>query len=520
MDHQYGNILWMFFVLLAIACGVLWLVLNKSIAIRFRLAILSLPIFGLIFFVWKYEFRSFSGELVPRFRLRGEAALALKAAPAPKIDNFLNEPIEAPQSRVNASFRQFLGNDRTGYISNIELSEQWDTEPPTIRWKQPIGLGWSGFAIDVGLAVTMEEYEEQDSLVAFDWDDGSLRWRRLLGRKHYEVLGGGGPCSTPSIEGDRVYAQSSTGIVCCCNLMTGELLWKIDLLEKAGLIGADAVSIAETAVKWGRSGSPLLYKDLVVLPFGGAPDKSPAGLIALDRSTGEERWRGGEAQISYASPTVMSIQGVEQIVIVNESSVTGHDPANGSVMWSYDWPGQSNAAANVSQAVSIDPFLVLLSKGYGGGTSMLDFTHTTKKAFVISPKWKNHTLLKTKFTNAVYRDRFLYALSDGILECVRAEDGKRMWKDARDGRLGHGQLLVVGRHLLVGSEDGRCVLGRATPDSFHKLGEIPVLTGVSWNAIAIAGNRVFMRNGEQAACVEVPLVDASPLADKLAERHQ
>jgi outer membrane protein assembly factor BamB len=499
LDHQYANLGWLFFILLALACGVLWLARKKSIPIRYRLAILSLPVIGLAFFVWKYEFRGFSGELVPRFRPRGEAVVASK------VNNSLNERSEAPQTISNASFRQFLGNDRTGYISNIELSEQWDTKPPTVRWKQPIGPGWSGFVIDVGLAVTMEEYEGQDSLVALDWKDGSFRWRTLLGRKHYDVLGGGGPCSTPSIEGDRVYAQSSTGIVCCCVLKTGELIWKVDLLEKAGLTGAEAVSIAETAVKWGRSGSPLLFKDLVVLPFGGAPDKSPGGLIALDRSTGEERWRGGESQISYASPSVMNIQGVEQIVIVNESTVTGHDPANGTVMWSYDWPGQSNGAASVSQAVSIDPFLVLLSKGYGGGSKLLDFSHSTKSAFVVSPKWKNITLLKTKFTNAVYRDRFLYALSDGIMECVRAEDGKRMWKDTRDGRLGHGQLLVVGRHLLVGSEDGRCVLGRASPESFHKLGEIQVLTGVSWNAIAIAGDRVFMRNGEQAACVEVPL---------------
>lgn len=505
-DHQYANIAWGTFVLLAAICGCMWVVRQKAIPMRLRFTILTIPLLLLAGFVWMYEFRGFSGELVPRFRPRGDSGLASKAVISPE------KPNPSPTIVPSGSFRQFLGNDRTGVVSGIELSDKWDSESPRILWKQPIGLGWSGFAIENGLAVTMEEHQGRDCLVAFNWNDGTLQWRTLLERSHFHVLGGGGPCATPTIDGSRIYAQSSTGIVCCCDFSTGELVWKVDLLEKAGIdisIPEAAVARAEAAVSWGRSGSPLIYQGLVIVPFGGAPDKSPAGLIALDQATGDERWRGGDAQISYASPSIMEIQGVEQIVIVNESSVTGHDPADGKVMWSYDWPGQSNGGASVSQAVSIDPSMVLLSKAYGGGSLMLDFSKSTRSAFIVTSKWKNLTLLKTKFTSAVYRQGYLYGLSDGILECVRAEDGIRKWKDTREGRLGHGQLLVVGKHLLISSEDGRCVLGRASPDSFHKLGEIPVLTGVTWNTIAIAGNRVLMRNGEQAACIEVPLEDAN-----------
>jgi outer membrane protein assembly factor BamB len=282
------------------------------------------------------------------------------------------------------------------------------------------------------------------------------------------------------------------------------LLWKVDLLEKAGITQKEA----EAAVSWGRSGSPLLHGDHVVVPFGGASGKSPGGLIALDRSNGEERWRGGKSQISYASPSLMKVLDTDQIVIVNESSVTGHDPQTGAELWSHAWPGQSNGAATVSQAVSIDSNHILISKGYGGGAEMLDFSESSPTNFVVKRKWKNASLLKTKFTSTIYHDGYLYGLSDGILECVEASTGKRMWKDSRNGRLGHGQVLLVGNHLVVSCEDGRIVVGRAIPESFQKIGELAVLTGITWNTLAIAGNKLWMRNGEEAACVELPIEHA------------
>ncbi len=409
-------------------------------------------------------------------------------------------------------FRQFLGNDRTGIVSDIKLSEEWDKEQPRILWKRSIGRGWSGFAIQNGLAVTLEEFEDRDCVVAFDWNDGRLKWRTPLERRHYDPRDGGGPSATPTIDGDRFYAQSSTGIVCCGELPTGRLVWKMDLLEMAGITQTEA----EAAVTWGRSGSPLLYDDLVIVPFGSAPGRSPVSLVALDRLTGEERWRGGKAQISYASPTIMMIQGIEQIVNVNESTVTGHEPKTGNVLWSHDWPGSSNGGATVSQAVSIDSSRVFLSKGYGGGAEMLDFSESSASSFIIKTKWKNALLLKTKFTSSVYRDGFLYGLSDGILECVDANVGKRMWKDARHGRLGHGQVLLVGNHLVISSEDGRIVVGRVSSDAFQKIGEVSVLSGIIWNTLAIAGNRCLIRNGEQAACVELPIESVSSVTVSVA----
>ncbi len=95
-----------------------------------------------------------------------------------------------------------------------------------------------------------------------------------------------------------------------------------------------------------------------------------------------------------------------------------------------------------------------------------------------------------------------YALSDGILECVELEQGKRKWKK---GRYGHGQLLRVGRHLLIASEEGELVLVDARPDQFQELAKLPVIAGTTWNIPAISDDLVIIRNGQEMACVKVPL---------------
>ncbi len=69
---------------------------------------------------------------------------------------------------------------------------------------------------------------------------------------------------------------------------------------------------------WGRSASPLVVEDLLIVPFGGPAGGPYASLAAYDKKTGELRWKGGEWQVSYASPTLVNLCGTPQVVIVNE----------------------------------------------------------------------------------------------------------------------------------------------------------------------------------------------------------
>jgi outer membrane protein assembly factor BamB len=257
-------------------------------------------------------------------------------------------------------------------------------------------------------------------------------------------------------------------------------------------------------VQWGRAGSPLIVDDLVVVPAGGPTGKCRS-LIAYRAETGDVVWEGGREQISYASPALATIDGVRQILIVNEATVSGHDPATGEQLWLHPWPGDSKANASSSQAVALPGDRVLLSKGYGGGAEMLGLEVAEGK-WLVTSLWRNRKVLETKFTNLFVRDEHAFGLSNGILECVDLATGKKRWKQ---GRYGHGQILGVGDLVLVQAETGEIALALANPDDFVELGRIDALASMTWNNLCLFGNKLLVRNDREAICFQLALKGTS-----------
>jgi outer membrane protein assembly factor BamB len=257
------------------------------------------------------------------------------------------------------------------------------------------------------------------------------------------------------------------------------------------------------ALPYGRSGSPLVAGDLVVVPAGGPPDGRKVSLVAYDKKTGERVWEGGDQQISCSSPTLATLLGVEQVVIVNESSVSGHDVATGAVLWQHPWgEGRSNANANVSQAMPLPPDRVFLSKGYGIGAALIEL-RLDGGDFAVEEIWHANQVMRTKFTNPAIHDGYVYGLSDGILESIDLATGERMWKA---GRYRQGQVLRVGDLLLVVAESGEVSLVEATPERRnHVLGSFQAVEGKTWNNPALYGPYLLVRNSAEAACYKLPL---------------
>ena len=436
------------------------------------------------------------GELVPQFESRWKTVSALpKGSPSDQRGNISDSQL-APR---DTDFTQFLGNQRNAVVTGVRLETDWETRPPKILWKQPIGAGWSGFAIQGDVAVTLEQREQEQWVSAYEVETGELLWHTGVPGYHFNVLGGAGPRSTPTISVGRVYAHMATGQLVCLELQTGERVWEADLFKIAGW---DQES-AEAAVAWGRSGSPLIIKDMVVVPLGGPIDKDRS-LIAFSAQDGRTLWRAGSDQISYSSPSLVTLLGVEQIVIVNETTVTGHAIEDGQVLWTVDWPGQSNGPANVSQTTPIGDSRLLISKGYSQGAQLVEFTKDAQGKWKHEIVWKDPSVLKTKFTSPVVRGEYAYGLSDGILECVKLSNGERQWKK---GRYRQGQLLLVDDILLITSESGSIVLVAADPKEFKELAKQDVIGDVTWNTPALSGNRLLIRNAEEAACVSLPLAE-------------
>jgi len=510
VDGAVRNIITLILAFSALVALVAWLLRESGHPPRVKRAV-GLGLLGAVLLgLAVLRIERVSGDLVPVFMFRWSPSRD-RLLPRPQQEDVADAaaPDAAPWSATPDDFPRFLGPDGTGSLDRPRLDPDWEGRPPTLAWRRAIGAGWGGFAVVGDHAVTLEQRGEEEVVSCHDVHSGRPQWQVAVTGRHQTVLGGSGPRSTPSIRDSVVYTTGATGWLQAIDGATGTVLWRKNVVDDLGI---DPVAHA-LAVAWGRAGSPLVTADLVIVP-GGGPLKvpGPAGeraiaLVAYDRATGARRWIAGDTQISFASPTLVTFAGRDSVVTVNESQVAAYDPADGSAQWSFDWPGHSNSDASCSQAQVFDGRRLFISKGYGIGAAVFaadaapDGAATTVTDF--TRVWSRSNLLKTKFTSAILHDGHAYGLSDGILECVRLADGRRAWKG---GRHGQGQVLRVGAFLLVQAEGGEVVLVDCAPDAHRVRGRIAALSGQTWNNPCVSGDRLLVRNAEEAACWILPLL--------------
>jgi len=421
-----------------------------------------------------------TGDLVPIVRWRW--AGAAWASPSGRA-----KPGDQP-SALNTftnDYPQFLGPSRNGTVAQPRLARDWKAQPPQRLWLQPVGPGWSGFAVAGRRAVTQEQRGENETVTCYDLISGSPVWSYPYPAHFQSTLAGEGPRATPTLARNRVYALGSSGILNCLDLETGELMWSKDIVR-------DNQAKGEV---WGMSGSPLLVDDLVILSAGGHHNRS---LVAYRAATGEFAWGGGADEAGFSSPILADLANVRQVLIFNAGGVSAHDPVTGVALWRYHWPG---GHPHVSTPVVLSDDRLLVSSGYGIGSEMLRVQKDSNGKLGAGRIWKSNRL-KAKFTNLVFRDGFIYGLDDGIMVCLDAANGDLKWKQ---GRYGHGQEILVGDLLLISAESGEVILMEPNPREPLELGRFPALNGKTWNPPALAGQYLLVRNDKEAACYRLPL---------------
>lgn len=403
----------------------------------------------------------------------------------------------SPNSTYFQDFPQYRGPYRTGYVPNPAIDPDWSANPPVEKWRVKIGAGWAGFVTAGDVAFTMEQRGDEELTTCYSVETGDVIWYHSNPGRLEAPLGGIGPRATPTLHQGRLYAMGGFGLLTCFDASDGTVIWERDVYED---VGTDA-ALEAANVTWGRAGSPLIHENKVIVPAGGKSANDAVALIAYSLEDGSEIWRAGKGQISYASPLIGELAGKRQVISLNENHVAGYDPDTGEELWRSVRPGESNAMANTAQPTVVGNDRLLLTKGYGLGAELLKLEQKDG-SFEVTTVWSQPRVLKTKFTSAVAFKGFAYGLSDGILECVRIEDGKSQW---RAGRYGHGQILMIGMHILVLGEDGELAIVAVSPEKYLEISRIQALDGVTWNTLCIAGNKLLIRNAAEAVCYELPI---------------
>ena len=459
---------------LAVAVALLaWLLFASRAGGSVRLLVLSAVALAVVLGLFLIRFTGVSGDLVPQWEWRwGTSAGVRFAEPAPAATGVAGE------------FPGFLGPRRDGVVHGAPLATDWDERPPRELWRIPMGEGWSGFAVSGGRAVTQEQYGSEERVTCYDLETGRLLWSHADETRWEDSLGGPGPRATPTVAGGHVFALGATGLLNVLDLATGEVVWSRNVLSDHGA----------SPPTYGVASSPLVVDDRVVVMAGGAG----ASLAAYDVADGRLRWAAGDDGAGYSSPALRVLHGVPQIVVLTADHVLAHDLDDGRILWQREWPGDTQRAAN---PVVLPDARVVASTGYGVGAKLLAISRDDA-GFSVATVWESRAL-KAKFANFVHLDGYLYGLDDGILTCVSAADGSRVWKN---GRYGHGQLLLTGGLLLVLSERGDVALVDATPEEYRQLAVFGALHAKTWNHPALAGSRLLVRNDREAAAYLLPLL--------------
>ena len=386
-------------------------------------------------------------------------------------------PTDLPERKTEVDWPGFRGRDRDSVVPGVRIETDWSKSPPVELWRRPIGPGWSSFAVAGDLLYTQEQRGDEEIVACYDARTGEPVWMHGDSARFYESNGGAGPRGTPTLKDGRVYTFGATGILNVLDSGDGSVVWSRSVASDADV----------EVPGWGFASSPLVVGGVVLVAASGR-------LVAYDVATGEPRWLGPKGGGGYSSPHLVTIDGIEQVLLQNADGVISVAPADGALLWEHPWPG----FRIVQPAVIADGDLLVSTSDAMGGISTRRIAVAHEPAgWTIEERWTSRGL-KPYFNDLVVHDGHAFGFDGRILSCVDLEDGERKWKG---GRYGNGQLVLLPDQdlLLVLSEDGELALVAATPDEFRELARVPAIEGKTWNHPALVNDVLLVRNGEEMA---------------------
>jgi outer membrane protein assembly factor BamB len=428
---------------------------------------------------------------------RQESAYALRWTPTSE-QKFISQ-YEKPKAPAVASAKAweaqpgdwlaFRGGERESVVTGVKLGD-WEKNPPKLVWRRPLGPAWSSMIVVDGHLVTQEQRGEAEVVACYNATTGEEEWAHEDALRFFEALSGAGPRSTPTFAEGKLYTYGARGKLNCLDPATGEAVWSKDVFQET-----------DAAVpQWGNSVSPLVVDGLVVVWAGGKNDR---GLVAYRADSGELAWSAPAGPVTYATPQIMTLDDQRQIVMHDNVSLYGVSLKDGKRLWELKNPSEISQPMLqphlLRREAEKESYVALV--GWGSGVAELPIEQGDKEWRLTDPAWTTEKL-KPSFNDFVIHEGHLYGLDDGILCCVDASSGQRVWKK---GRYGFGQLLLLPdiNELLVLTEKGEVVRVAAKPQKHEEHGRFQAIEGKTWNHPIIAHGKLYVRNSEEMACYDL-----------------
>lgn len=385
------------------------------------------------------------------------------------------------------------GANHDGISLETGFADAWRKDGLPLKWTREIGAGFSSMSVVGERLLTMGHHSQTKTGDAKTGDGietvwclhpqtGDVLWKHEYPGKLLPNLHEGGPCSTPTVDGDYVYTVGKEGQLFCLNLADGKVVWEKMLQTELG------VKLPE----WGFSSSARILGDQLILEAG--------RVVSFDKRTGDKLWQTEIHEAGYGSAAVFEHDGKTLIATLDCDGLRVVDSTDGRQIAYTEWksPYQTNATTPI-----IVGDRIFVSTGYKVGCGLFRLQGDSLELVYKNKDMRNH------FNNSILYNGHLYGF-DGdahlgrlvTLNCIDFATGKLAWQQRG---LGCGSLLIVDDKLLVLTEGGELVLAKASPESFVELARSPFLEGRCWTVPVLVNNLVYGRNAAgKLVCVKLP----------------
>lgn len=392
---------------------------------------------------------------------------------------------------------QWRGPQRNGISRETGLLQEWPKDGPKLAWQlKDIGSGYAAPAVAGGrIFVLGNEGLEDEFVQALAVADGKRLWRTRLGKVGNPNQQPKFPAarSTPTVDGDWVYALGSDGDLACLEAATGKVRWQKSLRADFG--GKPGT--------WAYAESPLVDGDTLLCAPGGAE----ATLVALNKRTGDVRWKcavPGGSEAAYASAIVVEAGGVKQYVQMLQKGLVGVEAATGKLLWRHAQT-VSKFNANIPSPVAGETGIYSAGAGTGGGLVKLKAAAgggVEAEPVYFSPK------LPTAIGGAIKLGDALYGTTAQSLLCVEFATGNVKWEERA---LGAAALCYADGRFYLHAESGEVALVEATPAGYREKGRFtppdpPARVAAmekAWAYPVVANGRLYIRDHDRLWCYDV-----------------
>jgi outer membrane protein assembly factor BamB len=400
-------------------------------------------------------------------RWRGTSALLLAAA-------LIGCGGSAAAQTSPQDYPQWRGHDRDGSASAFSKPRVWP-EKLTRRWKVEVGEGYATPLIIGGTIYSFTRRNDNEVMIALNAADGHILWQTSYAAAYKmgdpAKAHGPGPKATPLYHNGKLYTLGISGIVSAFDAASGKLVWQKPAPAEHPFFGA--------------ASSPVGDKDLVIFHPG-----NYGPLTAFDAITGAVRWTA-KGDGMYASPMIVELGGIRQIVSMGQQNIVGVAAGDGSSLWQYPWAGEGGGMQAITPVIYGGTIIV---SSYHAGVTALRPDRRGGK-WVVDVVWETKDV-SLFLSNPVLIGGTLFGLSEkagGQFFALDSATGKVLWL-GKPRQATNVAVVKAGDLLFLLNEAAELIVARANRTGFEPLKTYTVADSATWAQPAISGNRVIVKD--------------------------